>query len=1096
MTVKHTANYINADSNFEITNIPTTHITGRNHQLICVLMNIFQRGLPTRPSEFLSGYIRRYPEWPIRLFSDEIPSWGNIIKGNEDTGDYPARHFYYDLLPKCFSDFPYIQQVMIPEVEIGDIVPCGKNAFVNQQVDFYVPDAKLVIEIDGAQHEDAFQAALDRKRDYFLKSRGVHTVRIPVSSVRNPDETFDIAMEAICNRIKEFRTVLAVDSASYKLFLDGGIDDIYSSVAIIRLQILFLELYECGWISFEDEEIKIAIKNHEVDGYEEAALEDLMMWIGNLSTLMGVPFKKPQIQILRVDEFDQELVGYIPIELSVSKTIYQIGNRTNTTVYVTNCCRQDKDYFYVRTASPIQYEISEDVEKQKALLFFLRNIFRHESFRDGQEKIIINALRRKDTVGVLPTGSGKSLCYQLAALLQPCISFCVSPIKSLMVDQYRNLLGLSITRVDYLSSDLSASERTEIQNRYAALRSLWIFVSPERFQDRMFREYLMELSSDPNTSFGYAIIDEVHCLSEWGHTFRVSYLNLIKSIRKYCPDVVLLGLTATASLKVLKNILIEFDMKDKESVVAATTFSRPELSFEVIKIPNGEKKRRLMDLLKSYRTIYEDIFVKTGEDAKCGIIFTPYVEGPFGCFSLSNDLANALDADVRCFSGKKPKQWKSSRGWEKYNKSVQEDFKENKYTLLCATKAFGMGIDKPNIRYTIHYGIPSSMEALYQEAGRAGRDGNKATCTVLYSPEEKLREQLEFCLGKKASTTMLREFVNINKKKFDIQADAFRQISLMSHEMIDVNNELWKVDEIIKNYYKPGEEVVVSAKDKDGFDEMQKLLFHLATIGAVDDWSVDWKSNSCQVLFSRCDSYKLCNLTERYIRNYDLEFTIDREKIVDEYNDLESIKNILQVFLEWYQDNILYSRRQALLNVMYACDLYSKDDKQAFKDNIEAYFQLNDLAELLGSIADEPHRYKLWFGVINADKIRYEKLSNILMSLNRYLESYRNNIGLNYISGILHMIDGSFDAEDGRTRLTQALKGIQKYDEDARQFILEETAKTIAKTMDKQGIAAFSSFFVENFKPSSKTVYTLCKILRDDYSTGIVLDSYAKLHKF
>ena len=130
------------------------------------------------------------------------------------------------------------------------------------------------------------------------------------------------------------------------------------------------------------------------------------------------------------------------------------------------------------------------------------------------------------------------------------------------------------------------------------------------------------------------------------------------------------------------------------------------------------------------------------EKTRCGIIFTPFVNGKFGCFPLANKLSQDYSADIRCFGGEKPKKWPDEENWDEYKRNVQDEFKNDSFSLLCATKAFGMGIDKPNVRYTVHYGIPSSLESLYQEAGRAGRDKQKAECVILYNAEDKLREEI------------------------------------------------------------------------------------------------------------------------------------------------------------------------------------------------------------------------------------------------------------------------------------------------------------------------------------------------------------------
>ncbi|WP_309245198.1 DEAD/DEAH box helicase [Clostridium sp. CF012] len=202
-----------------------------------------------------------------------------------------------------------------------------------------------------------------------------------------------------------------------------------------------------------------------------------------------------------------------------------------------------------------KYNIIQDGEDSDipALKFLLKNIFRYDDFSHAQLPIITNTLRGKDTIGLLPTGGEKSLCYQFAALLQPCISFVVVPIKSLMYDQKENLDSKFITKTNFISSDQKAEEKNVIGKAFSKGKYFFIWISPERFQIKEFRQYLTVLNEEQTIAL--AVIGEVHCLSEWVHDFRTSYLNLCKTIEKYCPSTNLLGLTATASLNVLKDIL-------------------------------------------------------------------------------------------------------------------------------------------------------------------------------------------------------------------------------------------------------------------------------------------------------------------------------------------------------------------------------------------------------------------------------------------------------------------------------------------------------------------------------------------------------------
>ena len=783
-------------------------------------------------------------------------------------------------------------------------------------------------------------------------------------------------------------------------------------------------------------------------------------------------------------------------------------------IYVRNCWNQDEDYFVLRTADPIKYHI-EDFANDKqldaaelnprrvALRFMLKNLYGFDSFRPGQERIVMNALRGRSTIGVLPTGSGKSLCYQMAVFLQPCVSFCICPIKSLMIDQDENLKARGIEHTAYLSSDLTAEEREEVQDKFALGKYLCVFMSPERFQSEDFRKYLGDMSTKRHITFGYAVLDEVHCLSEWGHSFRVSYLNLVKTIRKYCKGAVLLGLTATASFNVLKNILIEFQMDDRRDVVSIPSFTRPELSFKVItvdynkkmieqafKAAEGRDAHNMWDYYKGYNHIkyrvlrqifdrylkfYPNLLEPLGEDTRCGIIFTVYVNGAHGCYDLSRTLSSDYQADVRFFAGEKPKDFKEELygKFETYKRAVQDDFKDNEFALLCATKAFGMGIDKPNVRYTIHYGIPSSLESLYQEAGRAGRDKKSAECTVIYmkeSPESE--EAIKKLLSVEAKPSELRDFTKVTEN-FANGADAFRQMNLLSNEAYDVEYELGKLDELVSKYGEPRNIVEIRSKrpkepdDYDHLPTLQKEVYHLSLIGVVEDWTVDWKVYSVTVYFTNYSAKSVYEKTERYIRNYDPEYVLANSeyyKEPDESNVNLAIHTAAEIFLHWYADNILYTRRQALINVMEACARYKEEGAEAFKDRMEAYFRLDDVSDLLGTIAEDPRDTEKWFEVLDSDRIKKESVSNIIMSLNRFLESFQANVGLNYISGFLHLIEHHFDEPNGKDRLMAALEVIKTFKNEDKEYVLIESAKLVSELGDENLAEEFAEFFMRNYE--------------------------------
>jgi ATP-dependent DNA helicase RecQ len=388
--------------------------------------------------------------------------------------------------------------------------------------------------------------------------------------------------------------------------------------------------------------------------------------------------------------------------------------------------------------------------RREPLRYFLQSLFRKPDFRPGQLEIIDRALARRDVIGLLPTGAGKSLCYQLPALLSPGQTLVVDPIKSLMQDQVANLAAAGIHDAVAINSDLTPRERRTAEAAFGRGDYRFVFVSPERLQMAAFRELVTSVGQARPTAF--VVVDEAHCVSEWGHDFRIAYLNLGRLSRELCvfqdeaPPMV--ALTGTASRAVLVDVQRELRIDDDEAIVSPANFDRPELHFAVESVASPGKLPRLArwitdELPEAGRLGIALERLVSGEHG--GIVFCPHVNGPFGAYPVHQQIGNALGLHahdgqaerVAFYSGSLPKALEKAgtTEWQfvPIKAGTQQRFKRDDLAILVATKAFGMGIDKPNIRYTIHYDMAKSVEAFAQEAGRAGRDRAKAICLVLFS---------------------------------------------------------------------------------------------------------------------------------------------------------------------------------------------------------------------------------------------------------------------------------------------------------------------------------------------------------------------------
>ncbi|WP_442889824.1 DNA helicase RecQ [Congregicoccus parvus] len=339
------------------------------------------------------------------------------------------------------------------------------------------------------------------------------------------------------------------------------------------------------------------------------------------------------------------------------------------------------------------------------LLFRLKTTFGYGAFRPLQREIIEASLAGRDVFALLPTGGGKSMCFQLPALERPGLTVVVSPLIALMKDQVDQLQAAGVAAT-YLNSTLSAeAARTRLAGLH---RNEWrlLYVAPERLMLDGWQENLRKWNVQS------LAIDEAHCISEWGHDFRPEYRQLSK-LRDTLPDVPVMALTATATTRVRADIVERLKLRDPAVFVAS--FNRPNLAYRVV--PKDQPQRQLIDFIRR-------------REGESGIVY---------CASraATERLAEALSA-----RGLRARPYHA--GLDAAERSGnQEAFLRDEVPIICATIAFGMGINKPNVRWIVHHDLPKNLEGYYQETGRAGRDGLPADCLLLYSAGD-VAKQLHF----------------------------------------------------------------------------------------------------------------------------------------------------------------------------------------------------------------------------------------------------------------------------------------------------------------------------------------------------------------
>jgi ATP-dependent DNA helicase RecQ len=706
----------------------------------------------------------------------------------------------------------------------------------------------------------------------------------------------------------------------------------------------------------------------------------------------------------------------------------------------------------------------------------LRTVFRKRSFREGQAEAVYNAVTGNDSIVLLPTGGGKSIIYQLSGLLSPGITLVIDPLVALIEDQIRVLRSYGIDRAVGISSATgSGDERLRLQRAAERGEYMFMLVAPERMQSPNFRATLRTVAIASRINL--AVIDEAHCVSEWGHDFRPAYLNLSRNLRRLgqgngAPPTIL-ALTGTASRAVLRDMVadLELDSKAKSSIVRPTSFDRKELRFRVVETDgrNAQADLRgvLMALPRDFQRTPADFYTPAGRHTFSGIIFTSFAKSRVGgVLDLRDQVKQATGASVTIYAGGAPHPGIDKRAWDEEKRANAKRFMQNEATVLVATKAFGMGIDKANIRYTLHFGMPGSLEAFYQEAGRAGRDRRPAQCVVLYSrPEPQIESKLDVI---RSSLEELRNAFEVAPRngRGDLGSALFFHLNSFAgpdEELTDVRSMVTRLSAL-----QPGESIELPFaraterfKQEDVRKREEKALFRLVQVGYLADYELDWGSQKIRVVGGSKDPATVAARVIDYVRRSDSGRVKDVQgqlaRIVKSDQGDEATVRLIGALIAFCYDTIERARRRSIFEAMEAAK--QGRDPDNFRRRLLDYLQEGMDPDSFQRLVEAPTIdfacCKEMLAKTNND-VEAGELRGITI---RFLESYPDHPVLLALRALSESL--SLDCDDNvvldslRTLLTESA---QKYSVDSK--TMDTAIALIAQAAESRAARLFPSLLL------------------------------------
>lgn len=909
--------------------------------------------------------------------------------------------FYNDALSQALGQ--YFNYHVFPQVSIESLIDSDKvsQAFEHGRIDFLITtdQSSYVIELDGSEHRGHNER--DESRDKVLSQAGYKVIRISNEEnfVKVGKELQYLVTSAYTYRsLSNTEKYLVACKIAHQIMITllevllNGYDFLGSNTVYINIP----------QAHFDQEQFCIIVQNE---------FNDLFTHVGRLMQVQVQPITLKPYEVATNDlviSFTDECIDLpnvtVITDVYINKTISNPSSSTQLRYY--------------------EAPVKEDLE------YFLDYIFRKPGFREGQLETIMRGLQGKDTLVLLPTGAGKSIAFQLTSLLLNGVTLVIDPIIALINDQIENLNRIGIDRVTGITSLISDHQtRRKTMDAFSMGEYMISYISPERMQSEEFRRAIKGLTTI--TPIPLVAIDEAHCVSEWGHDFRTSYLNIGRISREYCGlgtiKPCLIGLTGTASNSVLRDVQRELDIKDFDAIITPKTFDRKELSYNIFACRSEEKEFILKNLLERYlpgefQTSSSTFFSQHGDATKCGLVFCPHVNGQFGVAQVARKINEETGLPVNIYSGEKPKGYPSPN-WNEHKNRTARDFKNNNFNIMVATKAFGMGIDKPNINYTVHYGLPTSIESFYQEAGRAGRNGKFSKCVLMVSNDNPARSQK--MLDPQTPIDELRNTMDnaINLSNAD---DVSRALFFHINSFKGIEEEAKCINFLLDKIGDLGtsRKMVVKASDEFKRAAIEKALYRLIVLGPVRDYTINYSSEEFTFDYRVMDRDEVIDRYAMYVAGYNktrLNRETEKLQVLFDLSYKEFLLGSSKVLISFIYDTIEKGRRRGISEVLSMSEAALKSDdpdltmrnrilnylETTYSEEIEKILNVDRLSlELIRDLIDG---YETSDGRIIGGLRSSKDAAEVRGQVSRYLESTPDHPGLLILRALSELFCSDYD---------------------------------------------------------------------------------------